>query len=81
MSRTTLRTTVSRDPSLVAAVEGAAGYPGASAILDAGDRAWLAAQGLPVPERAPAIPLHEAARLARQKRAAKKKSRGPKKGT
>jgi hypothetical protein len=62
-------TSVSRDPALVALLDAAPGYPGASALLDAADRAWLRAQGHDVPERAAAIPLHEAARLARKERA------------
>lgn len=72
------RTTVSRDPALVALVEARPDYPGASAILDAGDRAWLREHGVEVPDKAKAIPLHVHARLARverQNKPAKKKSK------
>jgi len=77
-TRTTVRTTVSRDPALVALLEGRPDYPGASAQLDAADRAWLRSQGVTVPPRAPEVPLHVAARLARvgRKEAPQKKRQG-----
>lgn len=79
MPRLALPLTVSRDPALDAAVRAAPGYPGASAILAAGDRAWLAAAGLPVPTMPAAIPLSELARAARAERSAApaKKNRRP----
>ena len=67
--RSTLRTTVSRDPSLVAILAAFPDYPGPVAILDAADRAWLRARGVDVPDRAPAVPLTERARRARVARA------------
>jgi hypothetical protein len=81
--RTTDRTTVSRDPALVALLATLPDYPGASAILDAADRAWARARGVAVGERVEAVPLHVAATRARQQRqsaAAKKKRRAPKQG-
>ncbi len=68
--RTTERTTVSRDPALVALLALHPDYPGPVAILDAADRAWLRARGVDVPDRAPAVPLTVLAREARRKRAA-----------
>lgn len=84
MPRHALTLTLSRDPDLDAAVRAAPGYPGASAILAAADRAWLADHGHPVPPAPAAIPLHEAARIARAERRAapaKKKRRHPKTST
>lgn len=80
--RSTLRTTVSRDPSLVALLAAHRDYPGPVAILDAADRAWLRDRGVDVPDRAPAVPLTERARRARVARAGagaakKKRARKP----
>ncbi len=73
MSRTARPVTCSRDAALDAAIRCAPAYPGASAMLDAADRAWLASQGLPVPARPEVVPLTELARRARQAPAKKKK--------
>ena len=77
-ARSTLRTTVSRDPSLVAILAAHRDYPGPVAILDAADRAWLRARGVDVPDRAPAVPLTERARRARVARGGAKKKRARK---
>ncbi len=66
---TAKRTTVSRDPALVALLATLPGYPGPVAILDAADRAWARAHGAIVGERAPVAPLHERATAARGRRA------------
>lgn len=72
MATTTVtRTTISRDPELVALVEAEPDYPGASAMLDTADRAWLRAKGIAVGDRPAPVPLHEAARLARIERKTK----------
>lgn len=68
MPRTTKRSTVSRDPEIVALVATFPDYPGPVALLDAADRAWLRERGVSVPDRAPPVPLHEAARQARIRR-------------
>lgn len=81
--RTTIRTTVSRDPDLVALLAKRRDYPGPTAILDSADRAWLRSVGVDVSGREETVPLHEAARLARNERQEKtveKKHRTPKKG-
>ncbi len=59
---------VSRDPALLELLAAQPDYPGASAQLDAADRAWLRARGVVVPPPEPVIPLHEAARIARIER-------------
>ena len=65
MSRTTIRTTISRDPALVALLDALPGYPGPSAIIDAGDRAWLREHGVAVGDRPPVVPLCQRAAEAR----------------
>lgn len=69
-TRATARTTVSRDPALVALLSAHPDYPGPVAILDAADRAWLRSRGVDVPPREPAVPLTVLAREARQRKAA-----------
>ena len=63
-------TSVTRDPALRPLLDAHPDYPGPVAILDAADRAWLRARGVDVPDRAPAVPLHERAREARRRKAA-----------
>lgn len=75
-ARSTLRTTVSRDPSLVAILAAHRDYPGPVAILDAADRAWLRERGVDVPPREPAVPLTVLAREARRRRAAEGEATG-----
>lgn len=68
MPRTVKDTNVSRDPALVALLATLPAYPGPAAILDAGDRAWLRSQGVPVGDRPEPISLTEAARRARKEK-------------
>lgn len=69
-TRSTVRTTVSRDPALVAMLAAHPDYPGPVAIIDAADRAWLRERGVDVPPREPAVPLTVLAREARRRKAA-----------
>jgi len=79
--RTAKNVTASVDPHLYELARATPGWPGLSALLATELRRWLREQGVAVPPPEPAIPLTEAARLARQARAERQNKPAKKKIT